>query len=145
MSYLQRIFAIRYIAIISTPSRYPLICSFFSDVSVLFLQQHNERNLQSVILNSSQGRSSGDLSSRVAHRHYSKRITAVVVENLSASKLVLLSEYIIYQFCYVPLESPCFKLGILNVHDLLWLHSEPIITLHTQYFNECIQFFMWNI
>lgn len=71
---------------------------FLAGASVSLHPRSDERDLRSFILNSTRGRYFDDLSFSVAYRHYLKRIKIAVVENLSASKLVLLSECIIYRF-----------------------------------------------
>lgn len=70
---------------------------FLTDVSIFFVPSAVERELRSFILNSTRGRTSDNLSFSVAYRHYLKRIKIAVVENSSASKLVLLSKCIIYR------------------------------------------------
>lgn len=72
-----------------------LFCQTSSSPS--FLPDESETHTSSLTLNSSYGRSADDLSFSVAYRHYLKRIKTEVVENLSATKLVLLSECIIYR------------------------------------------------
>jgi hypothetical protein len=70
---------------------------FLPDASILFLPIPQKQDFHSFILNTTRGRSLNDLSFSVAYRHYLKRIKIAVVENLSASKLVLLAECIIYR------------------------------------------------
>lgn len=79
---------------------------FLPNNSVFLVPLWSERDFIFFIINLNRGRTFDDLSFNIAYRHYLKRIKIAVVENLSASKLVVFqSECIIYRFYHIRWEN----------------------------------------